>query len=86
MKNKLDWKAIYFGRVGRDEVQRYTPDPRWQKIRLSMKGRSTEEKYGILCRWLETEGREKRSAQVQVTNYVTALSRGGLIKPEDYLG
>jgi hypothetical protein len=28
--------------------------------------------------------RERRMLEVRITNYVTALSRGGLIKPEDY--
>jgi hypothetical protein len=27
---------------------------------------------------------EMRMVHVRITNYVTALSRGGIIKPEDY--
>lgn len=81
----MDWKKLYFGKVGKNEVLEYVKDPNWQLIRLSMKGTTLQFKYDILCKYLE--GRENdRAVQVRITNYVTALSRGGLIKPSDYLG
>lgn len=80
----MDWTKLYFGYLSRKEIQEHVIKSDWQKVRLSMKGVSTAEKYKILEKWLN-DNNCSRSAQVQVTNYVTALSRGGLIKPEDYL-
>ena len=80
----MDWRKLYFGPVGRDEVQRHIKDDEWQKVRLDMKGKPLAYKYASLLRWLKHNDYD-RASQVQVTNYVTALSRGGLIKPADYL-
>jgi hypothetical protein len=81
----MDWKKLYFGHVGKDEVAQYVKDPFWQRVRLSMKGVTLLQKYMTLCNYLRGH-EEDRAYQVRVTNYVTALSRGGLIKPADYLG
>lgn len=81
--NKLNWRLLYFGHMPIKEVLEAVQDKEWQIIRLSMKGKSLESKYNTLHRWLNTCQRS-RASQVQVTNYVTALSRGGLIKPSDY--
>ncbi len=80
----MDWRLLYFGAVGRSEVLVFVQDNHWQKVRLSMKGVSLAEKYRILTEYLAEEP-NSRAYQVRVTNYVTALSRGGLIKPADYL-
>lgn len=87
---ELNWKRLYFGRVSPDEVQEAIKDPKWQCIRLAMKGKSLETKYVILDNYLASQApnakdaHELRMIHVRVTNYVTALSRGGLIKPADY--
>ena len=87
---ELDWKKLYFGRVSPDEVREAVADPKWQLIRLSMKGKSLETKYTILSNYLASQeplardAHELRMIRVRVTNRVTALSRGGLIKPKDY--
>lgn len=78
-----DWRKVYFGNVERSEVQKYIQNPEWQEIRVDIKGKSLSYKYFRLKSWLE-KNNYSREAQVQSTNYVTALSRGGLIKPEDY--
>lgn len=80
---KLDWKKVYFGKVSRKDIQKYVPDGEWQVVRYWMKGKALEQKYQALVDWLETCNYSE-AAKVQTTNYVTALSRGGLIKPEDY--
>ena len=55
-----------------------------------MKGMTTEDKYKTLEAYLEfkqamlVSEHEMRMVHVRITNYVTALSRGGIIKPEDY--
>lgn len=90
----LDWRSLYYGHVESQEVAKAVKDYEWQALRRAMKGKSLETKYAMLksYRWtmiarLEA-GRidmdEWRMVEVRITNYVTALSRGGLIKPEDY--
>ena len=91
---KLDWSKLYFGRVSKLEVQRAITQPAWQGLREHLKGESLEEKYYTLLTYLalKTEDynrgliddEELRNVHVRITNYVTALSRGGLIKPEEY--
>ena len=81
----MNWCKLYFGHVGKNEVAVAIADQQWQKVRLSMKGVSLQKKYDTLCEYLSIAP-EDRMYQVRVTNYVTALSRGGLIKPQDYLG
>lgn len=91
---KLDWRKLYFGRVSKSEVQRAITQPAWQGLREHLKGESLEEKYYTLLTYLalKTEDynrgliddEELRNVHVRITNYVTALSRGGLIKPEEY--
>lgn len=86
----MDWHKLYFGKVSPAEVQKAIHDEEWQRLRVSMKGMSTASKYVLLTTYLELKQRtvsdehEMRMVKVRITNYVTALSRGGIIKPEDY--
>lgn len=80
---KDNWKMLYFGHVSVIDMRKYTPEAEWQKVRIDMKGKTTAYKYTALCRWLIC-CQFSYASKIQVTNYVTALSRGGLIKPEDY--
>lgn len=88
--SKLNWKELYFGHITWSEIQEAVRDPEWQKLRKTMKGMSLDWKHFLLSdyleivKWREPSPHELRMAQVRVTNYVTALSRGGLIKPSDY--
>ena len=89
MNAMLDWRSLYYGPVPPQEVAQAVTDPTWQKIRLAMKGESLETKYVILCGYRAAMAKhapaeEWRMVEVRITNYVTALSRSGLIKPEDY--
>ena len=90
-----DWRSLYYGHVSPQEVAEAIADPVWQRIRLAMRGKPLETKYAILCGYRAAmfdslEGspgiaaHEQRMVEVRLTNYVTALSRRGLIKPEDY--
>lgn len=94
-KNNLDWRRLYFGHVSPQEVQEAIADDEWQQLRESIKGQPLEVKYSLLLNYyqrklrlvqLYTVDKEKevRKLQVRLTNYVTALSRGGLILPEEY--
>lgn len=86
----MDWSKLYFGKVTKEEVERAIDDAEWQELRNEMKGKSLERKYKMLTDYYELESltardaKELRMSQVRITNYVTALSRGGLIKVEDY--
>lgn len=86
----VNWHQLYFGHVSPEEVQAAVRDPQWQQIRQSMKNTSLEFKYKTLMAYLRfkedmlVDEYEMRLVHVRITNYVTALSRGGLIKPEDY--
>lgn len=86
----MDWSELYFGKVAKEEVERAIDNAEWQKLRNEMKGKTLERKYKMLTDYYELESlvardaKELRMLQVRVTNYVTALSRGGLIKVEDY--
>lgn len=87
---ELNWKKLYFGRVSPNEVQGAVRDSEWQECRKYMKGMSLYGKYATLSDYLIAKTLEARNehelrmVRVRVTNYVTALSRGGLIKPIDY--
>lgn len=55
----------------------------WQKIRLSMKGKTTADKLAILKRWWDKHivdadlNKVELACEVQVGNYLGALRRGG---------
>ena len=82
----LDWRKLYFGKLNKRETLKVVKDETWQQVRISMKGKTVEEKYRILYEYVYSDLMDKvpRNKQIQSTNYVTALSRGGIIKPEDY--
>lgn len=96
----MNWKNLYYGHVSPSEVQEAIKDAEWQELRQSIKGKSLEEKYEALNAYRirkaweipldeNADGPadpEWRMVEVRLTNYVTALSRGGLIKPSDYRG
>ena len=88
--DKLDWSKLYFGKVSPSEVQQAIKNKEWQDTRLKMKGMTLADKYKTLNSYYNKAIKEasseytKRMVKVRVTNYITALSRGGLIKPSDY--
>lgn len=95
----MDWHRLYFGHVSPQEVAEAVRDAGWQHLRLKLKGLPTDYKWAFLNCYYNSESHRicsdstasesskahaLRMLQVRVTNYVTALSRGGIIKPEDY--
>lgn len=81
----MDWSKLYFGKLDKQQTLKAVQNEEWQKVRRSMKGKSLEEKYSILSNYLlENEANDMMNVHIRITNYVTALSRGGLIKPSDY--
>jgi hypothetical protein len=65
------------------EIDAAIADAEWQKFRLSLKGKSTQDKLVQLTLWLQKPCTllQAHDRQVQVQNYLNALSRGGQIEP-----
>lgn len=76
----MDWSTLHCGSITKKEIEQYVGEEEWQKVRLSMKGKTLGARYNILSTYLE-QLNNSRPAQVRVTNYINALSRGGMIKP-----
>ena len=74
----LDWKSIHCGTISKEEIKQFCTQPDWQDLRLELKNKSLEEKFKALKSWLEKHNRS-RASQVQVTNYINALARGGMV-------
>ncbi len=74
----MDWEKLILKKCSRKEVSEFTKDPVWQDFRKTIKGLTSQEKYSKLTVYLEYHNTHK--ARVQVTNYVGALKRAGLIK------
>lgn len=79
MPEELNWESLIFGSYSREEIQHAVSDPLWQKMRQLLVGTTLELKYFGLCLYLQARG-ESRETLVQVTNYINALKRGGMIK------
>ena len=75
----LDWNALIFGSYPPSQIQWAVNDREWQTFRETLKGLPVSEKYEKLSYYLFAKEYSPRS-QIQVTNYVNALKRGGLIK------
>ena len=65
----------------RADITLCTQDEEWQIFRRELKGQTTRQKLQALARWY---GRpwdvdRKYESWVQVTNYLNALKRGGLL-------
>ena len=75
----LDWLALTTSPITRAEIVRYIPNEEWQALRVHLLNTSLATKYAALHEWLR-EHDNTRASQVQVTNYINALKRGGMIK------
>lgn len=53
-------------------------DPAWQEFRKSLKGLPTTTKLRRLRNWRRSHPGQK--SNIQVTNYINALKRAGLVK------
>ena len=75
----MEWNKIHCGKISKKEITEYIIDISWQSLRLHLKGKTLEYKYMALEDWLKYN-ENSRACQVQVTNYINALKRGGLVK------
>ena len=74
----MNWNSLIFGSYSRDQIQKAVADPEWQVIREELVGEPLRTKYARLLGWLAVNDYSERS-KIQVSNYVNALKRGGLI-------
>ncbi len=74
----MSWDELIFGIYGQAEIQRAVKDGEWQDLRVSMKGTPLRKRFDLMKTHLSKKG-YSRQARVQVTNYVNALKRGGMI-------
>ena len=72
-------KHLIFGRYNQETVLWAVDSALWQDYRKSLKGKSTEIKVKLLEQWLIENSYDTKS-RIQVTNYIYALKRAGLIK------
>lgn len=74
-----NWEKLVFGKYDFRKIAGAVADTQWQRFRASIKGTNLTERYKLLEEWVESHDNNRR-AQIQVTNYVNALKRGGAIK------
>ena len=80
----MDWSELHFGIIRKKDIKRCVSRQDWQEVRHRMKGTNLEYKYKTCKEWLERNDYSDES-KIQVTNYVNALSRGGLVSRNDYI-
>jgi len=78
--NQKLWQALLFGTFNVKQVIFAVQDVKWQAFRTSLLNLPLDEKHSRLTHYVTSApvGTEQ-IRKVQVTNYVNALKRGGLI-------
>ena len=66
--------AISITSITRDQIQWAIKEEAWQRVRISMKGTTLEEKIAICNNWLKEKDFSDKS-KIQVINYINALKR-----------
>jgi hypothetical protein len=74
-----EYENLIFGTFSSSEVLKAVNNVEWQTFRISLKGKSVHEKIKGLREWLVINDNSYRS-KTQVTNYIYALKRGGILK------
>ncbi len=75
------WKELIKGRYPIYIVGFAVKDHNWQIFRESLKGKPLDDKFDMLMSWGKSHNWDHDSS-VQVTNYVYALKRAGIIKAD----
>lgn len=75
----MNWGHLIFGSFNREQILEAVNDDDWQIARVQMLGDPLGVKYRVLEIWLQEHNYSLKS-KIQVTNYVNALKRGGLIQ------
>lgn len=77
--SQKEYENLIFGTYSQSDVLQAVNNMEWQTFRISLKGKSTNEKIKGLREWLVLNNNSHRS-KIQVTNYIYALKRGGILK------
>lgn len=72
------WNDLVFGSFTAQQIHEAVKDPEWQEFRVNLLGTTMNYRRVQLHKWM-CEHSHSHEAQIQVTNYVNALKRGGLI-------
>lgn len=74
-----DWESLVMRpRTPRHMIMEAVREEGWYELRKTMKGTTMDERYDILMKWLEEHRFDERS-RIQVSNYVNALKRAGML-------
>ena len=74
-----NWSTLDYSPLTRAEISEDVLEPEWQDLRRRMLLTRLVVRFKVLKRWLEMH-EYSRASQVQVSNYIAALRRGGMIK------
>jgi len=83
LNKRLAAQGVHHGKTLKADIaptSAIIKDPKWQSFRKSLKGTDTDTKLLQLRKWLQ-QNKDSKESQIQVTNYVNALKRGGQLKP-----
>ena len=75
----LDWNKLRFGCFSLPTVQNAVDSKNWQEFREKLRNVPLSYRYEMLEQWVETN-KNAMQARIQVTNYVNALKRAGMLK------
>lgn len=76
--SRKNWELLLTNET-REEVKKYIKDKDWQQFRKNLKFISLGERYKLLMRYKMMSVKNKRAADVRVSNYVKALKRAGMV-------
>lgn len=78
------WRHLIFGAYTVHDVIQAVQDPSWQRMREAIKGAPIGVKFSEITDYINRnktpQGGVPHNVKVQITNYVYALKRGGLIR------
>lgn len=81
-RNREAWESFVMKpRTPRHMIMEAVREDAWYDLRKKMKGTSMDERYDLLMKWLEEHRFDERS-RIQVSNYVNALKRAGMLPME----
>jgi hypothetical protein len=71
------WDDIHIGPLKEEDIERCVRDRQWQKFREGLEGLPLYNRYERLKCWFQSN---TPCAKIQVTNYINALRRSGLLE------
>ena len=81
-RTREEWEDFVMKpRIPRHMIVEAVREESWYELRKTMKGTTMDERYDMLMGWLEEHRFDERS-RIQVSNYVNALKRAGMLPIE----